>query len=108
VLNFNLQVLKNWDYVLPLSVNFGFSTDLCAILRMYFLPTDALQYRAKLSCTGWPRLGYVAYSEGQVFGGNHSEIGTNNQRRPIWPRNDRNNFSMIVEISEAVMVLEMS
>jgi hypothetical protein len=46
--------------------------------------------------------------EGQVFGGNHSEIGTNDQERPIWPRNDRNNFPMIVEISEAVMVLDTS
>jgi hypothetical protein len=43
-------------------------------------------------------------SEGQVFGGNHSAIGTNDPKRPIWPRNDRNNFPMIVEISEAVMV----
>jgi hypothetical protein len=47
-------------------------------------------------------------SEGQVFGGNHSKIGTNDQKRPIWPRNDRNNFPMIVEISQAVMVLETS
>jgi hypothetical protein len=48
-LNSTLQVLKNRDCVLPLSVNFEFSTDLCAILRMYFLPTDTLQYWAKLS-----------------------------------------------------------
>jgi hypothetical protein len=47
-------------------------------------------------------------TEGQVFGGNHSEIGTNDQKRPIWPRNDQNNFPMIVEISEAVMVLNTS
>jgi hypothetical protein len=47
-------------------------------------------------------------TEGQVFGGNHSEIGTNDQKRPIWPRNDRNNFLRIVEISEAVMVLDTS
>jgi hypothetical protein len=46
--------------------------------------------------------------EGQVLGGNHSEIGTNDQKRPIWPRNDRNNFLMIVEIAEAVMVLDTS
>jgi hypothetical protein len=50
----------------------------------------------------------VKRSEGQVFGGNHSEIGTNDQKRPIWPRNDRNNFLMIVEISEAVVVLDTS
>jgi hypothetical protein len=46
--------------------------------------------------------------EGQVFGGNHSEIGTNDQKSLIWPRNDRNNFLMIVEISQAVMVLDTS
>jgi hypothetical protein len=46
--------------------------------------------------------------EGQVFGGNHSEKNTNDKTRPIWPKNNRNNFAMIMEISETVMVLDTS
>jgi hypothetical protein len=51
VLNSNLQVIQNRNCVLPLSVNFWFSTDLCTILRTPYAvstySTDTLQYRAK-------------------------------------------------------------
>jgi hypothetical protein len=51
---FQLAGPKNRDCVLPLSVNFEFSTDLCAILCMYFLPTDTLQYRLDRTTTTQP------------------------------------------------------
>jgi hypothetical protein len=75
-----------------------------SLLRSFGLQSKRLEVGGSLLRS----FGLQLKSEGQVFGGNHSEIGTNDQKRPIWPRNDRNNFLMIVEISEAVMVLDTS